>query len=151
MMTSRRDALKHSARLAALLGATGLFPQYSAAFNKSAFDAKSVSDALKALGLGAPTETSSITLQAPDIAENGAVVPIGAATTLAGVRQVLFLVEKNHSVLVAAFNLSDSVDANILTRTKMAESSYVYAAAVMNDGKVLFAKKEVKVTAGGCG
>ena len=150
-MTSRREALKHSARLTALLGATGLFPQYSAAFNKGAFDAKSVPDALKALGLGAPTETTGITLQAPDIAENGAVVPIGAVTTLAGVKQILFLVEKNPTVLIATFNLSDSVDANILTRTKMAESSQVYAAAVMNDGKVMFAKKEIKVTAGGCG
>ncbi len=150
-MTSRRDALRHSAKLAALLGATGLFPQYSAAFNKGAFDAKSVPDALTALGLGAPTETTGSTVQAPDIAENGAVVPIGAVTTLAGVKQILFLVEKNPTVLIATFNLSDSVDANILTRTKMAESSHVYAAAVMNDGKVMFAKKEIKVTAGGCG
>ena len=151
-MTTRRETLKQSAVVAGLLGATGLFPQYAlAAFNKSAFEAKSLADAFKALGLAAPVESKSVTIQAPDIAENGAVVPIGATTTLTGVKQILFLVEKNPTPLVAVFNLSDSVDAAILTRTKMGQSSDVYAVAVMNDGKVLFAKKEVKVTLGGCG
>ena len=151
-MTTRRETLKQSAVVAGLLGATGLFPQYAlAAFNKSAFEAKSLADAFKALGLAAPVESKSVTIQAPDIAENGAVVPIGATTTLTGVKQILFLVEKNPTPLVAVFNLSDSMDAAIATRTKMGQSSDVYAVAVMNDGKVLFAKKEVKVTLGGCG
>ena len=151
-MTTRRETLKQSAVLAGLLGATGLFPQYAlAAFNKSAFEAKSLADAYKALGVAAPVESTSVTIQAPDIAENGAVVPIGAASTVSGVKQFLFLVEKNPTPLVAVFNLSESVDAAILTRTKMGQSSDVYAVAVMNDGKVLFAKKEVKVTLGGCG
>lgn len=151
-MTTRRETLKQSAVVAGLLCTTGLFPHYAnAAFNKNAFDAKNVADALKALGVGAPVESTSVSLQAPDIAENGAVVPIGATTALPGVKQILFLVEKNPTVLIAVFNLSDSVEAAILTRTKMAQSSDVYAVAVMNDGKVLFAKKEVKVTLGGCG
>ena len=151
-MTTRRETLKQSAVVAGMLCATGLFPQYAnAAFNKSAFDAKNVADALKALGAGAPVESSSVSLQAPDIAENGAVVPIGATVALPGVKQMVFLVEKNPTVLIAVFNLTDAVDAAILTRTKMAQSSDVYAVAVMNDGKVLFAKKEVKVTLGGCG
>lgn len=151
-MNTRRETLKHSAVVAGLLCATGLFPQYAtAAFNKNAFDAKSLADSLKALGVGAPVESTGVSIQAPDIAENGAVVPVGASSTLPGVKQVLFFVEKNPTVLIALFNLSDSVDAVITTRTKMAESSNVYAVAVMNDGKVLFAKKEVKVTMGGCG
>lgn len=151
-MTTRRETLKQSAVVAGLLCATGLFPQYAvAAFNASAFDGKNLADTFKALGLAAPVESKSVTLQAPDIAENGAVVPIGASCVLAGVKQILFLVEKNPTVLIAAFNLSDSVDAAITTRTKMGQSSDVYAVAVMNDGKVLFAKKEVKVTLGGCG
>jgi len=151
-MTTRREALKHSAVVAGLLCATGLFPQYAAAaFNKNAFDAKSLPDSFKALGVGAPVESPGVSIQAPDIAENGAVVPVGASSTLAGVRQMLFLVEKNPTVLIAVFNLSDSVDAVITTRTKMAESSNVYAVAILNDGKVLYAKKEVKVTLGGCG
>ena len=150
-MTTRRDTLKRSAALAALLGTTGLFPQYAHAFNKAAFDAKNLADAFKSLGVAAPTESKAVVLQAPDIAENGAVVPIGATTTLTGVKQMLFLVEKNPTVLIAAFTLSDSVDAAILTRTKMGQSSDVYAVAVLNDGKVMYAKKEVKVTLGGCG
>ena len=151
-MTTRRETLKHSAVVAGLLGATGLFPQYAiAAFNKSAFSAKSLADAFKALGVGTPVESTGVTIQAPDIAENGAVVPVGATSTLAGVKQILFLVEKNPTVLIALFNLSDRVDAAITTRTKMAQSSDVYAVAVMNDGRVLYAKKEVKVTLGGCG
>ena len=151
-MTTRREALKHSAVVAGILCATGLFPQYAAAaFNKNAFDAKSLPDSFKALGVGAPVESPGVSIQAPDIAENGAVVPVGASSTLAGVRQMLFLVEKNPTVLIAVFNLSDSVDAVITTRTKMAESSNVYAVAILNDGKVLYAKKEVKVTLGGCG
>lgn len=151
-MSTRRETLKHSAVVAGLLCATGLFPQYAiAAFNKNAFDSKNLADAFKALGLAAPVESKSVTLQAPDIAENGAVVPVGATCALAGVKQILFLVEKNPTVLIAAFNLSDNVDAAITTRTKMAETSNVYAVAVMNDGKVLYAKKEVKVTMGGCG
>lgn len=151
-MTTRRETLKQSAVVAGLLCASGLFPQVAlAAYNKASFEAKNMADAYKALGLAAPVQSSSVALQAPDIAENGAVVPIGASTTLAGVKQILFLVEKNPTALVAAFNLTDSVDAAILTRTKMAQSSDVYAVAVMNDGKVFFAKKEVKVTLGGCG
>lgn len=151
-MITRRETLKQSAAVAALLGASGLFPHYAlAAYNKGAFEAKSLADAFKALGLAAPVASDSVSLQAPDIAENGAVVPIGASVKLAGVKQILFLVEKNPTALIAVFNLNDSVDAAILTRTKMGQSSDVYAVAVMNDGRVLFAKKEVKVTLGGCG
>ena len=151
-MTSRREILKHSAVVAALLGTTGLFPKYAnAAFNKVAFDAKSLADAYKGLGIGLPVLSPGVILQAPDIAENGAVVPVGATSSLPGVKQILFLVEKNPLVLIAVFNLSENVETAILTRTKMAESSDVYAVAVMNDGKVLYAKKEVKVTLGGCG
>ncbi len=151
-MQTRRETLKQSALVAGLLAATGLFPQYAhAAFNKAAFEAKNMAEALKALGVGAPVESKDVTLTAPDIAENGAVVPIGASTALPGVKRILFLVEKNPSVLVGVFNLSDSVDANVATRTKMGQSSDVYAVAIMGDGKALYAKKEVKVTLGGCG
>lgn len=151
-MQTRRETLKQSALVAGLLASTGLFPQYAhAAFNKSAFDAKTLADAYKALGVAAPAASTAVNIQAPDIAENGAVVPVGASTTLPGVKQLLILVEKNPTVLIAAFNMTDAVDANIATRAKMGQSSDVYAVAVMNDGKVLFAKKEVKVTLGGCG
>ena len=151
-MQTRREALGRSATVAGLLGVTGLFPQYAlAAWNKNAFDAKTVQEALKALTASAPVESKDVTLQAPDIAENGAVVPMGASTALPGVKQILILVEKNPSPLVAAFSVTDSVDANFSTRAKMGQSSDVYAVALMADGRALFAKKEVKVTLGGCG
>lgn len=150
-MQTRREILKRSATVAGLLAATGLFPQYAFAFNKAAFDAKTVADAVKAFGGSAPVESKDVTLTAPDIAENGAVVPLGVATTLAGVKHMLLLVEKNPSALVAKFDVTPAVDANFATRAKMGQSSDVYAVAIMDDGKALFAKKEVKVTLGGCG
>lgn len=151
-MKNRREMLQHSAVIAGLLASTGLFPQFAhAAFNKNAFDAKTVADAVKAFGGGAISESKDVTITGPDIAENGAVVPLGASTTLAGVKQLLILVEKNPSPLVAMFNVTDAIEANIATRSKMGQSSDVYAVAIMNDGRALFAKKEVKVTLGGCG
>jgi sulfur-oxidizing protein SoxY len=137
--------------VAGLLATTGLFPQYAQAFNKSAFEAKNLADALKALGAGAPVESKDVSIGGPDIAENGAVVPLTASTKLAGVKQLLILVEKNPSVLIAAFHVTPAVEANFATRAKMGQSSDVYAVAITNDGKALFAKKEVKVTLGGCG
>jgi sulfur-oxidizing protein SoxY len=150
-MQSRRETLKQSAIVAGLLAATGLFPRAALAFNKAAFEAKTVAEAVKAFGGGAPTESKDVTLTAPDIAENGAVVPFGVATTLAGVKQMLILVEKNPSALVAKFDVTDAVEPNFATRAKMGQSSDVYAVAITADGKAHFAKKEVKVTLGGCG
>jgi sulfur-oxidizing protein SoxY len=151
-MTTRREILKRSATVAGLLAATGLFPNYVlAAWNKSAFDAKNIPDAVKAYGASAPTESKDVTLTAPDIAENGAVVPMTVATTLPNVKQLLLLVEKNPSALVAKFDVTPAVDANFVTRAKMGQSSDVYAVAITTDGKAFYAKKEVKVTLGGCG
>ena len=76
---------------------------------------------------------------------------MGASTALAGVRKLAILVEKNPAVLSALFEVTDSVDANMGTRVKMGQSSNVYAVAIMADGRVLYAMKEVKVTLGGCG
>jgi sulfur-oxidizing protein SoxY len=150
-MQSRRETLKQSAVLAGLLASAG-FPQFAlAAFNKAGFDAKTVADATKAYGATSMAESKDVTITGPDIAENGAVVPLGASTTLPGVKQLLILVEKNPSALVAMFHVSDAVDANFATRAKMGQSSDVYAIAIMADGKALWAKKEVKVTLGGCG
>ncbi|QIL72543.1 thiosulfate oxidation carrier protein SoxY [Diaphorobacter sp. HDW4B] len=150
-MISRRQAVKNSAAVTGMLLAAGMLPQSAFAFNKAAFDAKTVADVMKAMGAGAPTESKDVTLTAPDIAENGAVVPLGAATSLAGVKHMLILVEKNPNTMVASFDVSDAVDANFLTRAKLGQTSDVYAVAITNDGKALYAKKEVKVTLGGCG
>ena len=137
--------------MAGLLASTGLFPQQAAAYQKAAFDAKTLAEVAKALGAGAPVESKDVTVGGPDIAENGAVVPLTASTTLAGAKRVLILVEKNPAAMVAMFNVTDSVEANFATRAKMGQSSDVYAVAIMGDGKAFYAKKEVKVTLGGCG
>jgi sulfur-oxidizing protein SoxY len=150
-MQNRRETLKQSLAVAGMLGATGLFPQYAHAFTKNAFEAKSIADAVKAFGGGAPTESKDVTLTAPDIAENGAVVPMAVATGMANVKHLLVLVEKNPNALVAKFDTSDAVEANFSTRAKMGQTSDVYAVAITNDGKAFYAKKEVKVTLGGCG
>jgi sulfur-oxidizing protein SoxY len=151
-MLNRRKMLSHSAQVAALLATAGLLPQSAhAAFNAAAFEVKTMADLVKLLGGSAPAESKDVTITGPDIAENGAVVPVGVSTTLPGAKKLLVLVEKNPSVLSAMFDVSDAVEANFSTRVKMGQSSNVYAVAMMGDGKVLFAQKEVKVTLGGCG
>ncbi len=149
-MQTRRETLKQSAVVAGLLASTGLFPQHALAYQKVAFEAKTLADVAKALGASAPVESKDVTVGGPDIAENGAVVPLTASTTLAA-KKVLILVEKNPSALVALFNVTDSVESSFATRAKMGQSSDVYAVAIMADGKAFYAKKEVKVTLGGCG
>lgn len=151
-MLTRRTVLARSAQVALMLGGLGLLPQAAhAAYSTAAFEAKTMADLMKALGAGAPAESKDITVTAPDIAENGAVVPVGASTTLAGVKRLLILVEKNPSLLSAAFDVNESVEPSFTTRVKMGQSSNVIAVALMSDGKVLYAQKEVKVTLGGCG
>jgi len=151
-MLNRREMLARSAAVAGLMAAAGLLPSAAqAAWNQLAFEAKSLADVMKALGAGAPTESRDVTVTGPDIAENGAVVPVGAASALPGVKRLLILIEKNPALLAAAFDVTDAVDANFLTRVKMNQSSNVIAVAMMADGKVLFAQKEIKVTLGGCG
>ena len=154
MDQKRRETLKAGAGLLALLAAAGIIvpgEAHAADWNKAAFEGKTTQDALKALGASGPTNSADIVIRAADIAENGAVVPVGVATTLPGVKRLLLLVEKNPAVLSAMFDVSDAVEANFGTRVKMGQSSNVYAVALMADGRVLYTAKEVKVTLGGCG
>ncbi len=151
-MQTRREMLARSAAVAALLGAAGVLPaRAQAAWNKAAFDAKKIDDVIKALGINKPIESTEINFTAPDIAENGAVVPIAASTNVPGVKRIAFLIEKNPTTLAGVFEFSDEVETNVSTRVKMAQTSNVLAVAITGDGKVLFAQKEVKVTLGGCG
>mgnify|MGYP006182817099 CR=1 FL=1 len=150
MNQQRRSLMKYSA-VFGLMASSGLISTAQAQeWNKAAFEGKSLDDVFKILGAGSPDKSSAVTLNAPDIAENGAVVPVGITTTLKA-EQLAILVEKNPAALVAMFHVSDAVEANFATRAKMGQSSDVYAVAIMADGKALFAKKEVKVTLGGCG
>ncbi len=151
-MQTRREMMSRSAAVAALLGGAGVLSAHAqAAYNRAAFDAKSVDDVIKGLGIAKPVESKDITFIAPDIAENGAVVPIAASTTLPGVKRIAFLVEKNPTTLAGVFDFTDMVETSVKTRIKMGQTSNVLAVAILGDGKVLFAQKEIKVTLGGCG
>ncbi|MFL6692384.1 MAG: thiosulfate oxidation carrier protein SoxY [Ramlibacter sp.] len=150
-MPTRRDTLKHSLAVASLLGATGLLPQTARAFTRAAFDARNLGEAARAYGATAPIESHDVQLTAPELAENGAVVAFTIASTLSNVKALLLLVEKNPSVLVAKFDVTDAVDPNFALRAKMAETSNVYAVAITADNKAWFARKQVQVTLGGCG
>ena len=151
-MLNRREMLSQSTKVAALLASIGLLPQAAqAAYNAAAFEVKTMAELVKSLGGSAPVESKDVTITGPDIAENGAVVPIGVSSALPGVKRLMVLVEKNPSVLSAMFDVTDAVETNVNTRVKMGQSSNVFAVAMMNDGKVLYAVKEIKVTLGGCG
>ena len=151
----RRDFLTNSGTAAiALAAGAGLTPahaQNAAGWNKTAFDSKSLLDAAKAMGAtSAPVESKDLVLQAPEIAENGNVVRIGAQSNLPNTTQISFVVEKNPSALAAMFDIPAGTDANVSTNIKMGQSSNVYAVAKAGD-KFFYAVKEVKVTLGGCG
>ena len=156
-MHNRRELLTHSTKAAAMLATLGLLPALARAadaadWNKAAFDTTKMDALMKSLGVTAkPTESKEVTVTGPDIAENGAVVPVGAGTTKAGVKRLLILVEKNPAMLAAMFDITDMMEPNVSTRVKMGQSSDVYAVALMDDGSALYAQKEIKVTLGGCG
>jgi sulfur-oxidizing protein SoxY len=151
-MQTRRELITRSAAVAALLAGAGILPAHAqSAWNKAAFDGKSVDEVIKGLGIAKPVESKDISFTAPDIAENGAVVPIAVSTALPNVKRIAFLVEKNPTTLAGVFEFTDAVETSVSTRIKMGQTSNVLAIAITGDGKVLFAQKEVKVTLGGCG
>jgi sulfur-oxidizing protein SoxY len=120
-------------------------------WNSIAFDTHSVADALKGLGIGEPARSKDIVFfQTPEIAENGAVVPVGVTSNIAKTESIAILVEKNPNVLAAVFDIPAGTEPAIVTRVKMAQSANLYA-LVRADGKYYVATKEVKVTLGGCG
>jgi sulfur-oxidizing protein SoxY len=120
-------------------------------WNSSAFDSHNVADAFKGLGVGEPTRSKEIVFfQTPEIAENGAVVPVGVTSNIANTEAIAILVEKNPNVLAAVFDIPAGTEPAIVTRVKMAQSANIYA-LVRADGKYYVATKEVKVTLGGCG
>jgi sulfur-oxidizing protein SoxY len=154
MNHQRRDTLKAGGGIGVLglLAAAGLIkPELAeAAWNKSAFEAHKMDDAMAAIGAGKPAESADIQITAPDIAENGAVVPVGVASKLPNTESIAILIEKNPAMLAASFDIPQGTVADVQTRVKMGQTSDVYA-VVKADGKFYMAKKEVKVTLGGCG
>jgi sulfur-oxidizing protein SoxY len=141
-----------SGTVAVALGA-GLLTsgQVLASWPESAFGPRSFSDALKNLHKSDQLSASDkIEIEAPDIAENGMVVPITVKTTLGNVESIQVLVEKGNSPLTASFEMTPAVAGFVSTRIKMGQTSDVVA-VVKSGGKLYSARKEVKVTIGGCG
>ena len=155
MNTKRRTFLKGAgaASTVAVAVAAGLLKPtevLAADWNKAAFDAKGVPDALKVLNSAGAADSKDITIKAPDIAENGAVVPVEVTSKIAGTSSIALLVEKNANPLTADFTLSNGADGYVSTRIKMGQTSNVRV-VVKAGGKSYTAVKEVKVTIGGCG
>ena len=154
MNALRRNVLKGAtgAGAVAVAVAAGLITpaRVLAATPRPAFDAKGMPDTMKALGLAAPADSKDITIKAPDIAENGAVVPVEVSSSIGGTSAIAIFAEKNASPLVGNFDLSGGAQGFISTRIKMGQTSLVRA-VVKAGGKSYTAAKEVKVTIGGCG
>jgi sulfur-oxidizing protein SoxY len=131
----------------------GLTPALAAANDKypeAAFKAKSEADAIKALYGKTAEPSDKVKMDAPEIAENGAVVPISVTTTLADVTSISFLVSENPVALVASYKIPAGTLPSVANRIKMARTSNVIV-VVEAGGKLYSASKEVKVTVGGCG
>lgn len=157
MNTNRRHALKAGGALslATLVAAAGwVRPSEAAvtdAWNKSAFETHSLDETMKALGGNAPLPSNDIAFfSTPDIAENGAVVPVGIASKIPRTEAIAILIEKNPNMLAAVFDIPAGTDPSLSTRIKMAQTSNVYA-LVRAGGKYYATSKEIKVTLGGCG
>ena len=117
---------------------------------KEAFSQKTEAAAIKTLYGKTPEASDKVSLDAPEIAENGAVVPISVTTTLPGVTAISIVVAGNPFPLAAHYIIPDGTAAAVVSRLKMAKTSNVIA-LVESGGKIYSATKEVKVTVGGCG
>ena len=156
MNRGRRNALKSGGgmTLLTLVAAAGWLKAGDAvaeAWNKAAFDTRNMGDTMKALGGGEPAQSKDIVFfQTPEIAENGAVVPVGITSNIPRTESIAVLIEKNPNMLAAVFDIPLGTEPTISTRVKMGQSSNIYA-LVKADGKYFVAAKDVKVTIGGCG
>ena len=151
----RRILLKGSLTASALgvaVAAGLLTPQrVLAAWPDKAFAAKTLPEMLQELlGDGNTEESGDINIKAPDIAENGAVVPVTISTNIAGAESIAVVAINNPAPLIASYNLGEGAEGFVSTRIKMGKSGDVIA-VVKSGGKLYSAKKGVKVTIGGCG
>lgn len=152
-----RRRLLHGFALTGVLGvglgvlrSVAAFAADAAGWPVEAFKQKAEPEALKSLYGKAAEPSDKVRLEAPEIAENGAVVPISVSTSLPNVTSISVLVEENPSALAASYKIPEGTTASVSNRLKMAKTSNVVA-IVESDGKLYSATKEVKVTVGGCG
>jgi sulfur-oxidizing protein SoxY len=150
----RRDVLLQAGHLAALgsLASIGFLPSAAnaQAVNAAAFQAKTLSEALRLLGAGSAATSAELLLIAPEIAENGALVDIRVRSTNPKTTGLVLLAEKNPQPLVAAFDIVEGTDPDVVVQIKLSQSSPVIALARF-DGRFLMVRKDVQVTLGGCG
>jgi sulfur-oxidizing protein SoxY len=154
MNASRRNTLQAAAGASvyAALAAIGLLKpgMASAQAGREAFSAQGLASTLKALGAASPADSKDIVITAPDIAENGAVVPVAVRSNIPRTESIALLVEKNPNALAGSYDILEGAQPDVSMRVKMGQSSDVYA-VVKADGKFFVARKEIKVTLGGCG
>jgi sulfur-oxidizing protein SoxY len=154
MNTLRRNVLKGAggASVVTVAVMAGLLkPGMALAdWNKAGFEAKDLNSALASIGGGGAAASGDISVKAPDIAENGAVVPVEITSNIAGTESIALVGEKNALPLIADFKMMNGAQGYVSTRIKMGTTSNVVA-VVKAGGKVYKAHKEVKVTIGGCG
>jgi sulfur-oxidizing protein SoxY len=151
----RRAFLKSAGGVGAVAVAiaTGLLnpvTAFAAAWNSLAFTTKDLNEAMKNAGYDGATESSDIVIKAPEIAENGAVVPVSATSNIAGTTSMAIFIDKNPAPMIADFQFMNGAEPFIATRVKMAKTSLVRI-TVKAGGKNYIASREVKVTIGGCG
>jgi sulfur-oxidizing protein SoxY len=153
MQQTRRSVIKAGGALGllAVLGSALLKPGRAlAAWNKGAFEAKSAIDAMRALGITNTEESKDIVIRAPDIAENGAVVPIDVTSNIPGTTSISVFIEKNPFPYTGTFDFAAGAVPFVHLRAKLGESTPVRV-VVAAGGKYYTTAKEVKVTIGGCG
>lgn len=131
-------------------GLAALGEARAANWNAAGFQSKSLADVMKSLGATGAAESKDIVITAPDIAENGAVVPIAVTSKLPNTQQISIVAEKNPFPLAATFDVSGGGEGYVSARIKMGQTSDVWA-VVKAGGKYFTARKEVKITVGGCG
>jgi sulfur-oxidizing protein SoxY len=156
MLELRRRFLKggaSAALLSPLLGTGLLTPTavLAAEWNKPAFTARTINDALKAYGSTNAAESRDIFIVAPEIAENGAKVEVEITSNIANTRSLAIFADKNPMPLCAAIEFSGPVQAYVRAQLKLSETQRIRVVARTSDGKSHVAFREIKVTLGGCG
>jgi sulfur-oxidizing protein SoxY len=157
MDTFRRSILKGAgaggvltvALAAGLLKPTRVFA--AEGWNSAAFEAKDLAGALKGIGADNVADSKDIVLKAPDIAENGAVVPVEVISNIPNTVSISVLSLKNPTPLAASFEYANGAVPALQIRVRLAETTNVRAVVKTADGKYFATQKEVKVTVGGCG
>jgi sulfur-oxidizing protein SoxY len=147
----RRTFLKLAGATAlAAAGALRYGHAIAAAWNKAGFESKATADVLKSLGAAGAASSKDIAISAPDIAENGAQVPVTVGSKIPNTQSISIVADKNPFPLIGTFDLANGADGYVSTKVKMGQTSNVIA-IVKADGKFFTASREIKVTIGGCG